>query len=191
MTHPLLVALLATLAAGCLPESDPGKLDLGPPPPSCGNATCEPALGESCLNCPKDCPCCAGVSAAGNGVHPEYAVGLANGKDFAELSEHQILEITVGREIFDQSGKTDFEIVGTVSASGASTTGCVTAMPTTGVLVKVFDDKDWRTAGAWTSGGAAFDLACAGVAHTFQVRLEALANTTARVDALKATSCNE
>jgi hypothetical protein len=195
MTHAHVLAGLLVILPGCLPESEPIKLDVGTPPASCGDKKCEPSLGETCLNCKADCPCCAGVAAAGSGATPQNAAGVGDGK-FAELNgnEQQILEVTIGREIFDESGKTDFEIIGTISGSGSATTGCASTLPTTGVVVKVLDEKEvWRTAGAWTSatGGNAFDLACAGVAHTFQVRLEALGNTTARVDAVKATSCNE
>jgi hypothetical protein len=38
-----------------------------PPPPSCSNLICEPALGESCATCVKDCPCKGNEYCGANG----------------------------------------------------------------------------------------------------------------------------
>lgn len=196
----LFVGLAVLLATACLPGSDRVAFDRGPVPPSCGNGMCEPSLRESCFNCPADCPCCGAVSAVG-GKNPETtknAVGRADGK-LAELAQYEAIDLVVGREIIDAgpAGTTDFELIGTVTGSGISTTVCpgavdagLAAEPKEGVvLVKVLDAKSWRLVGVWTSasGSRAFDLACGPASQTYQVRLEVLAKTTVRIDALTVT----
>jgi hypothetical protein len=206
MLHAVLRSLALVVvgigAAGCLPSSDIPTFDVGAPPPSCGNGTCEPTAKENCFNCNKDCPCCGAVIAAGLATSPEKAIGRPDGK-LADIAPLGTLDLTLGREVTDLKDATDFEIFGTVAGGKPPSTGCG-AVPGGGasILVKVWDDTRWKVVGAWTgsSGGggdsgsgasAAFDLLCASVTRTSLIRLEAEANASAHVDAIKATSCNE
>jgi hypothetical protein len=197
----LALAIVAIGVAGCLPSSDPPSFDVGAPPPSCGNGRCEPTAKENCFNCNQDCPCCGAVIATGLASSPDKAVGRPDGQ-LADIAPLGTLELTLGRDVYDLAG-TDFEIYGTVAGGQPPSTGCTTPVPGGGaILVKVWDDKKWKLVGVWTGsssgagdGGtgarATFDLLCGSAVRTSLIRLEAEANASARVDAIKATSCNE
>jgi hypothetical protein len=190
--------LLSLFWLSCLPNPD-SEEDHSTTPKSCGNGQCEPDLGEDCTTCTKDCSCCVGILAGGAGVeNPELANGKSDGK-FAEIGELSLLEITVGRFISDNTGA-DFQLIGQVLSEGqASSSDCPIVTQSTGsILVKVWDGKTWQLTGLWTkasagssTANASFDLSCALVSQTIQIRLEAQSNAKARLDAVQALSCTE
>lgn len=196
MSRPLLLGLTCVFL-GCLPSSEPTAGDLGAPPRSCGNKVCEPTLGETCVNCAADCPCCYGTLASGVGVlRPENATGRPDGQ-VAELTALSALEVTLGRDLVDdRQGQPDLELTGeVVSASPSTPVGCPTVGPQNligSVQVLASSDDGWKLVGLWTRAGArTFDLGCAGVASTSIIRLEAQPGAAAKVDAVRATSCFE
>jgi hypothetical protein len=159
--------------------------------------------GESCENCPGDCSCCHGIFASGVELEDaELAIGAPDGRS-ARLLEGAVLEVTLGRVLYDEVGEDpgeelhpDFELVGQViSGSAAVEPGCPEVTELEGaVLVKVLDGDHWKLAGLWTadSGSAAgFDLLCASADQTQQVRLEAQLGAQATLDAIQIRSCVE
>jgi hypothetical protein len=193
LLYVIRLPVLALCLLGCLPNPDEGNFDVGVPPASCGNGRCEAAGGESCVNCPKDCSCCAATFAAGNGAGAENAVGRPDGAR-AELAAGQSLELTLGRAVEDGSGP-DLEVVAIVETGQPQPAGCMTSAQGDGAIqVRVRDEASgaWRTLGQLTKGGAAsFDLACGLARHASLVRLEALAGARAQIDAVRALACTE
>jgi len=183
------------LSVGCLPGTDPPQVDVGAPPASCGNGTCEPAALESCVNCPKDCPCCYAVLATLGGGDASAALGAPDSKT-VDLGPDSTLELHFGREmIANRAGPDapDLELTGSVETdTPALQQGC--QVPTEehlqkAVQVQAFDGA-WKVIGWWTKGGASkFLLNCASISRSTAIRLTTQPQARAKLDAAHATSC--
>ncbi len=193
LVHRLVTTLLVLALAGCLPEPDPiGQIP--PPPASCGNKTCEPAEGESCVNCPQDCSCCSAALATGTVANPELAVGSPDGKKVT-LGEYQSLELALARSIDDQGADGGFgaelELVGEILSGEGKPTGCTQQAGSTGlVVVEAKGEDGWRQIGLWGKGGSSlFDLGCGLVRRASTIRLLAQQGTAAQLDAVRLPTC--
>lgn len=113
----------------------------------------------------------------------------------------------MGLEFYDDPGDDpgntlygDFELLGQSTGAPPTSKQCPVITQLEGaVLVKVYDEGQWRLAGVWaetaTEGADLpvnhFDLACASTLKTFQVRLEAQPEALARIDSIHAIGCSQ
>ena len=152
-----------TLVGGCFPEDVPPFDD--PPPPSCGNGTCEVDLGEDCLNCPAECPCCTVVDSSGEALRPTSAQGSPDGQT-AALDQNSDLILVFGGEAKDTPviGARELTFHGSVSTNDQlheeSCPNPVEAVGAFEVWVSPAG-SDWRLIGIWTDRTDEFDVGCA------------------------------
>ena len=178
---------------GCLLDEEPPPIN-PTKPATCGNGTCDVNKAEDCINCPKDCDCCALVF--GGGVSNGQTIGAAqialvagqpDGKSLT-LSGYSELELAIGGSWFDATGAApDFTIHGTVTTSQALNSGCNTSGGTGGFEVWGRHlTGDYKLIGVWTGASKSFNISCTQLSEIRYLRLRSQGGAEGQLDAITA-----